>query len=154
MGLKALTGRLADLTEEHRGTLMVGRTRSQQALPTTFGLKVAGWLLPLVRHRERLEQLRVSVLQLQFGGAAGTLAALGDRGTEVGNALAKELNLGLPPGPWHTQRDAFGDLAGWLSLLTGSLGKIGQDIVLLTQTEIGELQESGDPSRGGSSTMM
>jgi len=152
-GLETLTGRLAGLAEEHRGTLMVARTRSQQALPTTFGLKAAAWLLPLVRQRTRLEELSPRLTQLQFGGAAGTLAALGDRGVEVLEELAKELNLGPPAAPWHAQRDAFAEFASWLSQLTGSLGKIGADISLLSQTELGELKESGDPARGGSSTM-
>lgn len=151
--LDALIERLAALAETHRGTLMAARTHSQQALPTTFGLKVAGWLLPLIRHRQRLAELRPRLLAVQFGGAAGTLAALGDRGIEVMEALARELDLAAPALPWHTQRDTLAELAGWLSLLSGSLGKLGQDVILLAQTEIGELRESGAGGRGGSSTM-
>ncbi len=151
--LEALNERLAGLTETHRGTLMAARTHSQQALPTTFGLKTAGWLLPLVRHRQRLAELRPRLLAVQFGGAAGTLAALGERGIEVMEALARELDLAAPALSWHTQRDTLAELAGWLSLLSGSLGKLGQDVILLAQTEVGELRESGAGGRGGSSTM-
>ncbi len=150
-GLVQVIGHCCTLAQAHRGTLMAARTRSQQALPTTFGLKVAGWLTPLVRHRERLAQLRPRLMVVQFGGAAGTLAALGDRGPAVAQALADELELGAPVGPWHAQRDAFVELAGWLSLVTGSLGKIGQDVALLAQSEVAELREGG--GRGGSSTM-
>jgi len=151
--LARVIGHCCSLAHAHRGTLMAARTRSQQALPTTFGLKVAGWLMPLVRHRERLAQLRPRLMVVQLGGAAGTLAALGDRGLAVAQALADELELGAPLGPWHVQRDAFAELAGWLSMVSGSLGKVGQDVALLAQTEVGELREGGGPGRGGSSTM-
>lgn len=151
--LATLSELLAALADTHRRTIMAARTRSQQAVPTTFGLKVAGWLAPLLRHRARLLELRPRVLVVQFGGAAGTLAALGERGLEVAHALAAELGLATPVGPWHTQRDGLAELAGWLSLVTGSLGKMGQDIVLLAQSEIGELRESDDGTRGGSSAM-
>ncbi len=151
--LAALTESLAALADSHRGTLMVARTRGQQAVPTTFGLKVAVWLAPLLRSRERLDQLRPRLLLLNFGGAAGTLAALGDRGPAVAEALALELGLGQPALPWHVQRDGLAELAGWLSLVTGSLGKFGQDVLLLAQSEVGELREGGGPGRGGSSTM-
>jgi 3-carboxy-cis,cis-muconate cycloisomerase len=151
-GLRGVIGRCYTLAQAHRGTLMAARTRSQQALPTTFGLKAAGWMMPLVRHHERLAQLQPRLLVVQFGGAAGTLAALGDRGPAVVQALADELALGAPAGSWHTQRDAFVELAGWLSLLSGSLGKIGLDVALLAQSEVAELREGGG-GRGGSSTM-
>ncbi len=143
---------LAALAEEHRGTVMAARTRSQQALPTTFGLKAAGWLLPLVRHRERLAQLRPRFLVVQFGGAAGTLAALGagERGIKVMEALAGELDLAVPPAPWHSQRDGIAELAAWFALVTGSLGKIGEDLALLAQSEVGEAYPN---SGGGSSTL-
>jgi len=148
--LDRLIDRLAELADAHRGTVMVARTRSRPALPTAFGLTLAGWLLPLVRHRDRLNELRPRLLVVQFGGAAGTLAALGDKGIEVMRALADELGLGAPPTAWHTQRDSIAEFAGWLSLVTGSLGKMAQDLVLLGQAEIGEVRsESG----GGSSTM-
>ena len=145
---------LMALAEKHRGTVMAARTRSQQALPMTFGLKVAGWLTPLQRHRTRLEELRPRLLMLQFGGAVGTLSALGGRGLEVMEALAVELDLACPPMPWHVQRDGLAEFAGWLSLVSGSLGKMGQDVVLLSQSEVGEVRESAvGGARGGSSTM-
>ncbi len=146
--------KLARLGEQHRSTVMAARTRSQQALPTTFGLKVANWLAPLQRHRVRLRELRPRLLTLQFGGAVGTLSALGARGTEVMDALAAELDLVCPDIPWHVQRDGLAEFAGWLSLVTGSLGKMGQDIVLLSQSEVGEVREAAPGgARGGSSTM-
>jgi len=144
---------LAQLAERHRNTLMAGRTHSQQALPITFGLKVAGWLAPLLRHNQRLTEIKPRVLAVQFGGAAGTLASLGESGLAVQEALTAELNLALPLMPWHTQRDNLVELAGWLSLVSGSLAKMAQDIILMAQTEIGEVRESADLSRGGSSTM-
>jgi 3-carboxy-cis,cis-muconate cycloisomerase len=167
--LDALDGRLAGaietlaaLAQEHRGTVMAARTRSQQALPTTFGLKAASWLLPLARHRERLAQLRPRLLVVQFGGGAGTLAALGaalgaslstargEDGVAVMEALATELGLAIPPAPWHSQRDNIAELAAWFALVTGSLGKIGEDLVLLAQSEVGEATPKGG---GGSSTL-
>jgi 3-carboxy-cis,cis-muconate cycloisomerase len=151
--LGSLIQNLSRLADRHRYTLMAGRTHSQQALPITFGFKVAGWLAPLLRHRERLAEMRPRVLVVQFGGAVGTLAALGESGTQVQEALAAELHLNLPLIPWHTQRDNMAELASWLSLVSGSLAKMAQDIILLAQSEIGELRESGDASRGGSSTM-
>lgn len=144
---------LSRLADQHRHTLMAGRTHSQQALPITFGFKVAGWLAPLLRHRERMAELRPRILVVQFGGAVGTLAALGASGPRVQEALAAELKLNLLPIPWHTQRDSMAELAGWLSLVTGSLAKMAQDVILLAQSEVGELRESGDASRGGSSSM-
>jgi len=132
---------------------MAGRTHGQQALPVSFGLKVATWLAPLIRHAERLNEISPRLLVVQFGGAAGTLAALGDKGLAVMHGLAEELGLGAPLMPWHAQRDNFAEFAGWLSLVTGTLGKMAQDIILLAQTEVGEVAESGEEGRGGSSTM-
>ena len=151
--LGSLIQNLSQLAGRHRHTLMAGRTHSQQALPITFGYKVAGWLAPLVRHRERLAEMKPRVLVVQFGGAVGTLAALGGSGTQVQEALAAELGLNLPPIPWHTQRDTMAELAGWLSLVSGSLAKMAQDVILLAQSEVSELRESDDSSRGGSSSM-
>ena len=111
---------------------------------------MAGWLAPLLRHRQRLAELLPRLLVVQLGGAAGNLAALGDRGVEVMEDLARELGLACPPMPWHSQRDGLIELAGWLSLVTGSLGKLGQDVLLLAQNEVGELREADG---GGSSTM-
>ena len=148
--LDATIAALARLADEHRATPIIGRTRYQQAVPTTFGLKVAGWLAPLLRHRERQGELRPRLLVVQLGGAAGNLVAIGDRGVEVMQALAAELGLGCPAMPWHSQRDGFGELASWLALVTGSLGKLGQDVLLLAQNEVGEVREA---EGGGSSTM-
>jgi 3-carboxy-cis,cis-muconate cycloisomerase len=144
---------LSSLADRHRDAILAGRTHSQQALPITFGLKVASWLAPLVRHVERLVEILPRLLVVQFGGAAGTLAAFGDKGLRVTEELAKELKLGAPAMPWHAQRDSLVEFAGWLSLVTGSLGKMAQDIILQAQTEVGEVGESGEEGRGGSSTM-
>ncbi len=132
---------------------MAGRTHGQQALPISFGIKVASWLAPLLRHAERLDEISLRLFVVQFGGAAGTLAALGDKGLAVTRELASELDLAVPIMPWHAQRDNLVEFAGWLSLLTGTLGKMAQDIILLAQTEVGEAGESAEAGRGGSSTM-
>lgn len=150
--LRSALDALIDLAERHRHTVMAGRTHGQQAAPITFGLKAANWLAPLSRHLARLTELKPRVLVVQCGGAAGTLAALGDRGIAVLDALARELDL-RSAAPWHTQRDAIAEYGNWLALVAGSLGKIGQDVVLLTHTEVAEVHESADASRGGSSTM-
>ena len=153
LALAKLITRLAELADRHRGQLMVGRTHMQQALPITFGYKIATWLAPLLRHRQRLAELKPRLLVLQFGGAVGTLAAYGEHGPKVYEAMAQELGLALAAAPWHSQRDGFAELAGWLSLLTGSLAKLAQDVLLLNQSEIAEVREAADKSRGGSSTM-
>lgn len=150
--LDSVFATLAALAEAHRGTIMAARTRSQQALPTSFGLKAAGWAAPLDRHRARLDELRPRLLVVQMGGAAGTLAAFGDAGVAVMEALARELDLEAPPAPWQTARDGIAEFAGWLALVTGSLGKLGQDVMLMAQSEIGELREGGE-GRGGSSSL-
>ena len=151
--LNAIVKGLSSLAERHRATVLAGRTHSQQALPVTFGLKAAGWLAPLLRHVERLAQMEPRLLVVQFGGAAGTLAALGDKGLAVTQTLADDLKLAVPPMPWHTQRDGLVEFAGWLSLVTGTLGKMAQDIILMAQSEVGEVGESAQQGRGGSSTM-
>jgi 3-carboxy-cis,cis-muconate cycloisomerase len=150
--LKEAVSELIGLADRHRSTIMAGRTHGQQASPITFGLKAANWLAPLTRHWQRLSELKPRLFVVQFGGAAGTLAALGSRGPAVLSALARELDLG-PAVPWHTQRDAIVEYGNWLALVAGSLGKIGQDVILLAQTEVAEVLESSDGSRGGSSTM-
>jgi 3-carboxy-cis,cis-muconate cycloisomerase len=149
----ALARALAQAARRHRDTPMVGRTWLQQALPITLGLKFAQWLDTVLRHQERLAQLRERVLALQFGGAAGTLASLGEKADAVAQALARELDLPLPAVPWHTQRDRTAEAATVLGLLTGTLGKIARDISLQMQTEIGELAEPSAAGKGGSSTM-
>jgi 3-carboxy-cis,cis-muconate cycloisomerase len=151
--LDRLAGALARLAAAHRTTPMVGRTWLQHALPITFGLKAAGWLETVLRHRARLAELRPRLLVIQLGGAAGTRAALAGRGREVAVALGEELGLGVPDLPWHGARDRLVELGAWLGLLTGSLGKMARDWSLLMQTEVGELREPAGAGRGGSSTM-
>ena len=151
--LKAAIQNLAALANEHRNTVMAGRTHSQQALAMPFGLKVAGWIAPLLRHLERLEELKPRLLVIQFGGAIGTLSPLKEQGYATQHALAHELSLNSLAMPWHTQRDGLVECANWLALVTGSLAKMGQDIILMAQSEVGEVRESADTTRGGSSTM-
>lgn len=149
-GIAAACARLA---EEHRGTLMAGRTLLQQALPTTFGLKAAGWLVSALEARLRLREVRASGLAAQLGGAAGTLASFGDHGLIVVREFALELGLPEPPLPWHTDRTRISAIGGSLSLLAGVLAKISQDIILLAQTEVGEVAEPAGEGRGVSSTL-
>lgn len=144
---------LARLADAHRGTLMIGRTHLQPALPVTFGLLAASWLAPLVRHRRRLDQLRPRLRVIQCGGAAGSLASLGPAGPAVARAWAAELGLGVPSMPWHAQRDTVIEAAQWLGLVSASLAKFGHDVLLLVQDGIAEVSESADPERGGSSAM-
>ena len=151
--LNRLCDALAQLASTHRTTVVPARTWLQQAVPTTFGLKAAGWLDAMTRHRTRLQELRGRVLVLQFGGAAGTLASLGQRGLDVAKVLANELKLGLPDLPWHAHRDRLAEVATFLALLTGTLGKIARDLALQMQTEIAEVSEPAEEGRGGSSTM-
>ena len=148
-----LIAALAQQTALHRTTPLVGRTLLQHALPITFGLKLAGWLDAMLRHRARLAALPECVLALQFGGASGTLAALGDKGIAVGAALAVELDLPQPNLPWHSHRDRLVEVATTLGLLVGTLGKIGRDIVLSMQTEVAEIFEPAGVGKGGSSAL-
>ncbi len=151
--MAAVRAILADLARRYRDTPMAGRTHLQHALPVTFGYKAAVWLAMFDRHAERLEQLRPRVLVGQFAGAAGTLASLGDRGLEVQRALMEELGLGIPVATWHVARDGFAETLNLLALITGSLGKVATDIMLLSSTEFGEVREPFVPGRGASSTM-
>lgn len=151
--LNLLIEKLISLAETYKSTLMIGRSQLQQAIPITFGYKVAGWLSPLIRHRESLDNIIPRLLQIQFGGAVGTLASLGEKGFMVKQALAKKLDLNESIMAWHTQRDIPMELMTFLSLLTGSLSKIATDIMLMTQTEVGELSEKSVPGGGRSSTM-
>ncbi|MFZ6648218.1 3-carboxy-cis,cis-muconate cycloisomerase [Undibacterium sp. TJN25] len=151
--LQQLNAALAELAQRHQHTVMVGRTWMQHALPITFGMKVAGWLDAMLRHRGRLSALRAQVLVVQCGGAAGTLASLADKAGGVAAALAEELELGLPDMPWHVQRDRVAEVATVLGLLVGSLGKMGRDISLLSQTDVAEVAEPEQAGRGGSSAM-
>ncbi|WP_145660861.1 3-carboxy-cis,cis-muconate cycloisomerase [Bradyrhizobium stylosanthis] len=149
---RAIKG-FAALTRTHRNTAMVARTWLQHALPMPFGLKTAEYASSLARARCRLRRLRREGLALQFGGAAGTLAALGDKGLVVAERLARELDLPLPEAPWHTHRDRIAEAASAFAILAGSCGKIARDISLLMQTDVGEAFEPAGEGRGGSSTM-
>jgi 3-carboxy-cis,cis-muconate cycloisomerase len=151
--ISALRGILADLSKRYRDTPMAGRTHLQQALPVTFGYKTAIWLAMFDRHAERLEQLKPRVLVGQFAGAAGTLASLGDKGFDVQKALCEELGLGIPVSTWHVARDGFAEAVNFLALVTGSLGKIALDIMIMASTEFAELYEPFVKGRGASSTM-
>ncbi len=153
----------AGLADTHRSTMMIGRTLLQQAVPTTFGLVAAGWLTSLDEAREGLAAISSQRLAVQFGGAAGTLASLGDDGPRVAALLADDLGLALPVLPWHTDRLRIIDLATGLARVTAALGKIARDVTLLAQSEVGEVSEGkgsgagtggpASPRRGGSSAM-
>ena len=151
--LRALCVALAARTAQHRETVMAGRTHLQHALPVTLGYKCAVWLAPLLTMLERLDQLRPRALRLQFGGAAGTLASLGDQGLAVSAALAEELSLPEAEIPWHVARDGLAEAVCWLGLVTGALTKLATDVMLLMQSEVAELSEPHVAGRGGSSTM-
>jgi 3-carboxy-cis,cis-muconate cycloisomerase len=151
--LDRLAKALARLADLHRATPVAGRTWMQQAAPTTFGLKAAGWLDAVERHRARLRELRKKSLVVQLGGAVGTLAALGHKGTDVAAELADDLNLSLPDVAWHAHRDRLAEVATTLGLAAGTLGKIARDVALHAQTEVGELAEPEGEGRGGSSTL-
>ena len=144
---------LAAQAQRYATTPLAGRTWLQQATPVTLGMKIASWLGAVTRSRQRLHELKPRLLCLQFGGASGTLAALGDQAMPVAQALADELGLSLPEQPWHTQRDRLVEFAAVLGLIAGGLGKIGRDISLLMQTEAAEVFEPSAPGKGGSSTM-
>ena len=143
----------AALAERHRTTILPARTLLQQALPTTFGLKAAGWLVALLETQMRLRTVRRDRLAVQLGGAAGTLAALGNQGLDVTRALSDALRLAEPLVPWHTARGRIVELGAALGLAAGTAGKIARDIVLLAQTEVAEVAEPSAPGRGGSSTL-
>ena len=147
--LTALTAQAA----RHRGTVMAGRTHLQQALPVTFGLKCAVWAMPFLAHLGRLKQIRARVQVVEFAGAAGTLASLGEQGIPVMEALAAELGLGAPLAPWHVCRDGLAETVSFLGLVAGTLAKLATDIILLAQTEVGEVAEPYIAGRGASSTM-
>ncbi|TWB28381.1 3-carboxy-cis,cis-muconate cycloisomerase [Nitrospirillum bahiense] len=151
--LDTLEGYLARLAATHAGTPLAARTWMQQALPTTFGLKAAGWMAAVGRARRALATAGQDCLVLQFGGAAGTLAALGDRGLDVAAALALDLDLALPDLPWHGHRDRLVALGAALGLVAGVLGKMARDLSLLMQTEVGEAFEPAEAGKGGSSAM-
>ena len=149
---RAIAG-FALLARQHRDTPMVARTWLQHALPMPFGLKLAEYAAALHRSRKRLRRLRTETLALQFGGAAGTLAALGDNGLLVAAKLAELLDLPLPDAPWHTHRDRIAEAASVFAIIAGSCGKIARDVSLMMQTDVAEAFEPSGEGRGGSSTM-
>ena len=151
--LDGITAACARFAGDHRDTLMAGRTLLQQALPTTFGLKAAGWLASVLDARRRLLDVRDTRLAAQLGGAAGTLASLGGSGISVLEEFARGLDLAVPVTPWHTNRSRISEIGGALSLAAGALGKISLDIILMAQTEVGEVAEPAGEGRGGSSTL-
>jgi 3-carboxy-cis,cis-muconate cycloisomerase len=149
---RAIRG-LAALSRRHRNTPMVARTWLQHALPTTFGFKLAGYAAMIGRVRARLAEAADIAAVVQFGGAVGTLAALGNKGPAVAKRLADALRLGLPDAPWHSAHDRVAGFAAALGIAVGSAGKIARDVALLTQTEVQEVFEPAAPGRGGSSTL-
>jgi 3-carboxy-cis,cis-muconate cycloisomerase len=151
--IDALRDILSRLSKRFRDTPMAGRTHLQQALPITFGYKTAIWLAMFDRHAERLKQLKPRVLVGQFAGAAGTLASLGNKGLEVQAALCRELGLDTPVATWHVARDGFAEVVNFLALVTGTLGKIALDIMIMASTEFAEVYEPFVKGRGASSTM-
>jgi 3-carboxy-cis,cis-muconate cycloisomerase len=151
--IAAIADALAGLAKKYRDTPMAGRSNLQQAVPITFGYKMATLLAAFDRHRARLKEIKPRVLVGEFGGAAGTLSSLGDRGIEVRNELMKELNLGQPEIAWHTVRDRIAEVGCFLGLVTGTCGKIAFDVKLMMQTEVEEVFEPFHEGRGSSSTM-
>lgn len=151
--LDAVGTALAKLASDHAETPMPGRTHLQHALPISFGYKAATWLSAIDRHRTRLSELRSRVEVVSFSGASGTLASLAGEGLSTQKALAEELGLGVPDITWHTIRDSVAEATGLLALIAGTLGKIGYDIMLMMQTETGEVMEPFVAGRGASSTM-
>jgi 3-carboxy-cis,cis-muconate cycloisomerase len=149
---RAIAG-FAALARQHRDTAVVARTWLQHALPMPFGLKLAEYAAALHRSRFRLQRLRSEGLALQFGGAAGTLAALGDKGLLVAERLAQELKLPLPEAPWHSHRDRIAEAASVFAIVSGTCGKIARDMQLMMQTDVAEAFEPSGQGRGGSSTM-
>jgi len=146
--LGAVLDDLAELRKEHGQVAIMGRTRMQRALPITFDDRAAAWAGPLEHLMAALDALESRVLAVQLGGAVGTLDRLGQEGAAVRAALAKRLGLADPGRPWHAERDRMADLANWLSQVSGALGKIGQDLVLMAQNEVGEavLASAGESS--------
>lgn len=151
--LDDVIGAVTVLVETHRGTVMAGRTFQQQAAPVTFGFKAAVWLDELLRHRERLPDIKRRALVCQFGGAVGTLATLGDRGSDVVTELSRELGLEKPLISWHTSRDGWAEAVFWLAMVGSTLAKVATEVATLMRTEVDEVREPFAPGKGGSSTM-
>jgi len=152
-GLRELSGHLLKLAEDHLSTPVLARTLMQPAQVTSLGFKATGWLAPLVRARERMREAAVRALQLQLGGAVGTLAVMGEQGPAVALRVAADLRLRVPDAAWHTQRDEWVRLGLEVAVLGGSLGKLATDLGLMAQGEVGELAEPSGNGRGGSSAM-
>ena len=151
--LATISASMADIAKKHRDTPMIGRSNLQQAVPITFGYKMAGLLSAIERHRERLSQLRPRVLTGEFAGASGTLASLEKGAMETQEGLMRELGLAQPLIAWHTIRDCIAETGGFLGLVCGTLGKLSTDVKLMMQTEVGEVYEPFAHGRGSSSTM-
>jgi len=151
--LDTLISAVSSLSEEHRLTVMAGRTFQQHAAPITFGFKAAVWLDELLRHRDRLPDIKKRALVCQFGGAVGTLATLGDRGLDVLKELSQELELEEPAITWHTSRDGWAEAIFWISMVGATLAKIANEVATLMRTEVDEVREPYEPGKGGSSTM-
>ena len=151
--LDGLAGALAELATRHRDTPMAGRTHGQQALPITFGFKVAVWLAEIQRHRARLLEIRPRVLVGEFGGAFGTLASVSEHGLAIQAALMRELGLNVPVIAWHTSRDHLAEFATLLAMITATLGKIAHEVIDLQKVEFGEAEEPFEMGKVGSSTM-
>ncbi len=148
--IEGLGRTLVRLADAHRDTVMLARTRTQAATPTSFGLRAAQWLAPFAGHRAALDRLKVEALPLSLGGAAGTQAALGPNARAVEQRMAAALGLALPDTPWHARREGLLEIGARFAAIAGSAAKIAQDILLLGQSELGELRLAG---AGGSSTM-
>ncbi|MDB9915621.1 adenylosuccinate lyase family protein [Alphaproteobacteria bacterium] len=152
--LNAIALALANIVKKYKDTPMAGRTHLQHALPIPFGYKAATWLSSIDRHIKRLEEIKSRIFNVSFFGAAGTLASLGEQnGLNTQAQLAKELNLEVPDVSWHSIRDNFCEVTGWLALVGASLGKIAYDVILMMQTETQEVAEPFLTGRGASSTM-
>jgi len=151
--LRGLVASLLELAGRHGDAPVLARTLMQPAQVVSLGFKMLAWIAPLVRSRDRLIAAMHAAFQLQLGGAVGNLSAMGDKGRDVARRMAGALDLRLPEGAWHTQRDELAVLACELGVLTGSLGKIARDIALMSQAEVGELAEPSGGGRGGSSAM-
>lgn len=151
--LKAITAALANLAKKHRETVMSGRTFQQLAAPITFGYKAAIWLDEILRHEDRLDELKKRLLVGQCSGAVGTFATLGDKGVNVQKYMMDELDLGVPDITWHVARDRWAELINWCALITATLGKIANEIAILMRSEVAELSEPFETGRGASSTL-
>lgn len=151
--LRSLIDALITLAQTHASVPVLARTLMQPAQVVSLGFKLLAWVAPLQRCRERLHEISKTALQLQLGGAVGTMAVMGHKGAAVAQHMATDLQLALPQGTWHTQRDEAVTLACQVGVLCGALGKVAKDISLMSQAEVGELNESGADSRGGSSAM-